>query len=237
MATRKPTLFQQAQKEIKRIKRAVSRIEKRGYVFGKIPGINKKSYSRKDVEKLKNLKAKDLYKYATAFGLRGEVYRERERSIAAQKGAIKRKYNLNVEIEEEKEDDEEFERKGWYRSKGKSTRPTASVSWDIIYNFLDEDRWIHLYNGLSLSSYQEFVDFIYNEIGKDDGDASRVADCLQSAKNAGVFYECQHSYDFNYKQNLSELQKYFPELAEWLRNSRNNTDGYEYTDDYPYDED
>ena len=100
MATRVSSIFEQAQKEIRRLERAAKRIEKRGYVFdlpfGKTKtGKAKTRYTRKDVEYLKSLKARNLYQYATAFGMSGEEYRAAERSRASKKGAETRKQNLN----------------------------------------------------------------------------------------------------------------------------------------------
>ena len=66
------TLYQQAQKELNRIMRAIKRLEKIGYEF-KLPpkyegatrhGDIKTKWSRAEVESLKKTKPKDLYKYS-----------------------------------------------------------------------------------------------------------------------------------------------------------------------------
>ncbi len=95
MAVKKPTLREQAEKEIKRIEKTAKRISKRGYEFDLPYDKEKRRYTRKEVEELKRTKAKDIYKYSTAHGMSGEEYRRYERSQAAKKGYERR---INVSI-------------------------------------------------------------------------------------------------------------------------------------------
>lgn len=112
------TLYQEAQKELKRIQRRISAIEKRGYSFTNLPfkyrgvtryGEKKTKWSRKEVESLRSTKAKDLYKFATYHqkyidnegkvierNIKGTSARQIEREKAAQKAAITRIANRST---------------------------------------------------------------------------------------------------------------------------------------------
>lgn len=78
----KPSLFQQAQKEIKRIERAAKRAEKRGYSYD-LPfrktksGKEKTRYTKKELEELKKTNLKDL-----------RQYRKKKSSLASISGTI-----------------------------------------------------------------------------------------------------------------------------------------------------
>lgn len=97
---RKPTLRQQAQKEIRRLKRGVKAAEKRGFFLDNADVFNlPKRITRQKLEQLKNMKPADIYlnpKNVTAIDLfTGEVLppkvlRERQRSEAARRGAATR---------------------------------------------------------------------------------------------------------------------------------------------------
>lgn len=101
MKTYNTQSYKDAMKEIKRLERAAKRVEKRGFTFNlpfRYSGSKLKSrFTHKDVEYLKSLKTKDLYKYAeyvteTGEVLTGEAGRRYERSRAAKKGADVTKY-------------------------------------------------------------------------------------------------------------------------------------------------
>ena len=190
MAARRPTLFQQAQKEIRRITIAAERISKRGYEFN-IPFLKpKKRYTRKDVEKLQRIKAKDLYKYATAYGMRGERYREIERSRAAQKAAETRK-GLSKPFEF---DATEFR---------KQYEEFKSVSKTIIDNFLQRRNFVKL----SDAYYEKVVNFINSEI--DRTSEGNVANAIQKAALTGAVRELHLAYDWNFYLKMADFLPFF----------------------------
>ena len=205
MAARRPTLFQQAQKEIKRIKKAAERISKRGYEFN-IPFLKpKKRYTRKDVEKLTGIKSKDLYKYATAYGMRGERYREIERSIAAQKGAetrkeIRRPFDFS-DIERNRQEILEAKR-------AREKQELVSISGSIIRNFLDRKEFLKEPKFTDVG-YQIVVDFIDNMI--DRFGVNAVAQAIQLGSLDGSVNEVHASYDSNVRVNLLMLRRLMPD--------------------------
>lgn len=97
---KKPTLKQQAQKEIQRLKRGVKAAEKRGFFLDNDAVFNlPKRVTRQKLEQLKAMKPADIYlnpKNVTAVDLyTGEilppkVLQERQRSEAARRGAATR---------------------------------------------------------------------------------------------------------------------------------------------------
>lgn len=190
MAARRPTLFQQAQKEIRRIEKAAKRISKRGYEFD-IPFLKpKKRYTRKDVEKLQGIKSKDLYKYATAYGMSGERYREIERSRAAQKGVETRKglsKPFEFDARKSKKEFEEFK----------------SVSKTIIDNFLQRRNFVKL----SDAYYDKVVNFINREI--DRTSEGNVANAIQKAALTGAVREIHLAYDWNFYIKMADFMPYF----------------------------
>lgn len=207
MRSKKPTLFQQAIKEIKRLEKAARRVEKRGYKFD-LPfrktktGKEKTKYTKSEVEKLKNLKTKDLYKYSTYNGKSGVERRKEERKEAAQKGAQtkyeKRLNKFKKEIEDalkNKNEEEEYYR--W--------RPdlAPSINRTIIDNFLNRDNWRFLKD----NTYQKLLDFINSKINE-LGDAS-VAQAIQDATNTGFVSQFQLSYDYQFTINLMMFEDYF----------------------------
>ena len=190
MAAKRPTLFQQAQKEIKRIRKAAERISKRGYEFN-IPYLKeKKRYTRKDVEKLKQVKSKDLYQYSTAFGMSGLRYREIERSRAAQKGVETRK-GMNKPFEF---DPREFK---------KQFEEFKSVSRTVIDNFLRRTNFIKL----SDTYYEKVVNFINSEIERTS--AGNVANAIEKAALGGAVREIHLSYDWNFYIKMADFTGYF----------------------------
>lgn len=205
MAARRPTLFQQAQKEIKRIKKAAERISKRGYEFN-IPFLKpKKRYTRKDVEKLTGIKAKDLYKYATAYGMRGERYREIERSRAAQKGAetregLRKPFDFG-DVERYKEEILEAKRQ-------REKQELVSISQSIISNFLSRKEFLPEPKFTDIG-YEIVQDFINNMIENFGVDA--VAQAIQLGSLDGSVQEVHASYDSNVVVNLNRLRKLMPD--------------------------
>ena len=195
MAARRPTLFQQAQKEIRRIEKAAKRISKRGYEFN-IPFLKpKKRYTRKDVEKLSGIKSKDLYKYATAYGMSGERYREIERSRAAQKG-VETKRGLNKPFEFNARD---------FR---KQYEEFKSVSKTIIDNFLQRRNFVKL----SDTYYNKVVNFINSEI--DRTSEGNVANAIQKAALTGAVRELHLAYDWNFYVKMADFLPFFDVVYE-----------------------
>lgn len=193
------TLYQQAQKELRRIQKSISSIEKRGYSFSKLPpkfhsatryGEKKTRWSRKEVEKLKETKAKDLYKYAeyrteTGRLLKGEVARERERSRAAKKAAQTRKA---ISAFTKADRVINFEPAPW-----------SIVSDMVIENFLDRNTFIQFTD----QAYEKVVKWINNKI--EDFGKDKVVRALQAAKNEGMISELKR-YKHRVDLNLSKLE-------------------------------
>lgn len=204
MAAKRPTLFQQAQKEIKRIRRAAERISNRGYEFKEIPYLkSKKRYTRKDVEKLRNVKSSDLYKYSRAYGMSGERYREIERSRAAQKAADTRR-GLNRPFEFGNVDYEREEMLNYKRSEQqkKDKEELMSIARTVIDNFLERGNFLREPK-FTDEGYQKVVDYIENEINTIGID--EVAKGIQNAANLGIVKEVHMSYDWTVDTNLDML--------------------------------
>lgn len=232
MAARKPTLFQQAQKEIRRLEKAARRIEKRGYEFN-LPfrytkeGGLKTRYSRKEVESLKSLKAKDLYKYATAYGMSGESYRELERSRAAKKGAETRKefrkpFDFS-DIERNRQEILESKR-------AREKEELVSISGSIIRNFLDRKEFLKEPKFTDVG-YQIVVDFIDNMI--DRFGVNAVAQAIQLGILDGSVREVHASYDSNVAVNLKKLRQLMPDKTteNFSRLLDDDSFGYNNSDD------
>lgn len=84
-------------KELRRLQRAVKRIEKRGYTFGKLPFKELKQPKPASIERLQAIKTKDLYKYASyeteAGTISGTERRKQERKESARKALETRRQN------------------------------------------------------------------------------------------------------------------------------------------------
>lgn len=104
---KKPTQLQlEYRKQVKRLKQAVRRAEKRGYIIPDdiIPN-QPKRITRKSVERLKKITTKEIYKksekldFETGELIPGEVARKHERNEAAKKAAKTRKNKTNKPVE------------------------------------------------------------------------------------------------------------------------------------------
>lgn len=204
MAVRKPTLFQQAQKELRRIEKTAKRMSKRGYEFDlpygrKRTGETKTRYTRKEVEALKQVKAKDLYKYATAFGYSGEEYRKIERSRAAQKGVETKQQKKHFDFTSV-----EFQREEILREKQRREEQLVSISRSIIENFLNRREFLPEPK-FSEIGYEIVVDFINQAVSQYGYDA--VAQAIQLGNLDGTVQEIHASYDSNVKVNLQRLAR------------------------------
>lgn len=195
MRSKRPSLYQQALKEIRRLEKAARRVEKRGYTFD-LPfrrtrtGKEKTRFTAKEVERLKSLRTKDLYKYATAFGYSGEEYRKKERQAAAVKG---------YRTKQEKAD------RYWKRE---LQRTYVSIDKTIIDNFLNRNNW----RMLTDTSYNKLYSFIQSKIVLIGID--KVAQAIQNATNDGFVYEFQRGYNYQFSANMIMFESYFTSSEE-----------------------
>ena len=104
---KKPTQLQlEYRKQVKRLKQAVRRAEKRGYIIpDNIIPEQPKRITRKSVERLKKITTEEIYKksekldFETGELIPGEVARKQERNEAAKKAAKTRKNKTNKPVE------------------------------------------------------------------------------------------------------------------------------------------
>lgn len=92
-------------KELRRLQRAVERIEERGYTFSKLPFKELKQPKPASIERLQAIKTKDLYQYAqykTETGtISGTERRKQERQESARKALETRRQNEAKRQQEE----------------------------------------------------------------------------------------------------------------------------------------
>lgn len=201
------TYKQQYKKEIKRIKRFITRAEKRGYSFSfKEPQLPKR-IRKESVEKLKKITPEKLYASATYRGLYSDFRelsglegRKRERSAAAKKGAETRK------AEQKKREQEKT--------------PTFDFINEIIsmINELPNGRYV---------SYQVFLDFTPHK----NFLISLINDRADIASQYNTFEKYSNYLNDNkdrirvlldkimHDSNESEIIASFNELAEILKGS------------------
>lgn len=208
MATQKPTLFQQAQKEIRRLERATKRAIKRGYVFD-LPfgrtktGTQKTRYSAKEVERLRQLHLKDLYKYSKygneKYGfISGEEYRQQEKRWQAQQAAAKR-WEYERARRSKKE---EYER----RRLLDEIYSYKSISRTIIDNCMDRKNW--RYTDKFYERFDELVKRRMTETSIDD-----VANVFQRMLNEGVLSQIQRHYKpEDFYVDIVVFQEYFDDI-------------------------
>lgn len=203
------TYKEQYKKEIKRIKRFISRAEKRGYSFSfKEPQLPKR-IRKESVEKLKKITPKKLYASATYRGLYSDFRelggleaRKRERSASAKKGAETRK------------------RKKEKKKREQENAPTFDFINEIIsmINELPNGRYI---------SYQVFLDFTPHKnflisLINDRADISSKYNTFE--KYSEYLYDNKDRIrvlldKIMHDSNESEIIASFNELAEILKGS------------------
>lgn len=92
-------------KELRRLQRAVERIEERGYTFGKLPFKELKQPKPASIERLQAIKTKDLYQYASyqteAGTISGTERRKQERQESARKARETRLRKESNRLQEE----------------------------------------------------------------------------------------------------------------------------------------
>lgn len=191
--SKKPSAFQAAQKELKRIERMQKRVEARSYTFkmpGKYIGLTREGkkktrYTWKEVEELKKVKTKDLYKHATfttpsGKTMSGEEGRKWERRKAGRKGYLSRKQREYEESQSVVADAmiESFRKESNYvfRKKYKTVYPKA-MAW------LDEmlAKYDRITVGLTLARNPALVKIVYLSYDDDiDMNLSAMADKFNS---------------------------------------------------------
>lgn len=148
------TYKEQYKKEIKRIKRFISRAEKRGYSFNfKEPQLPKR-FRKESVERLKKITPEKLYASAEYTGelshgkkLTGLQGRKLERSASAKKGAETRK------------------RKADKKKREQEKTPTYDFTHEIIskINELPDGRWVSYQVYLDFTSHKKYLISLIND--------------------------------------------------------------------------
>ena len=221
------SIYSEAQKQLRRIQKIARRIEKRGYTFNLPYGItkrggHKKRFTAKELEELRKVRARDLYKYAEAFGYSGEEYRKIELQAKAKKAAKTRREKADAIWR--REINERLYGQGIYDT--------------IINNFIDSG-WVHL-TEIGKSKVKQYLDRKISIYGK-----QVVASVLEEATHDGTAIILkQQAYDFNVSIMLlgeAGLEQYFTyvynsaeeaeEESNYARSLQSEMDDYEY--DYP----
>lgn len=215
MRSKKPTLFQQAIKEIKRLEKATRRAAKRGYTFD-LPfrktktGKEKTRFTQKEVEYLKSLKLRDLYEYSTYEGRSGVERRAEERREASLKAARTRQEKRKERENKYKQNPENYG----------TPRPTSypSISYTIINAFLSRSEFKKLNLGVDPveeeSAYQYVVDFCNKVIDDPEVGANGLADALENARVSGLYQEIHLSYWWQIMGKMDKLLPYLPKRYE-----------------------
>lgn len=220
---KKRSITEQAFSEIKRIERLAKRAEKRGYTFN-LPyrftktGKEKTRFTKAELEQLKQVRTKDLYKYGSAFGVSAEEYRKRERSESARKAARTRR-----------ERKERRETKRWQQDYSSY----ESISTVIISNFLNPYNWMHAATQPKIIEIAtEYINKRIEMFGE-----WKVAMSLEGAAKDGVLSEIQRSYAYNVRKNLDALEEYYQLYDDTYSNLvEANEEEYEDDEEYQYDE-
>lgn len=201
------TYKEQYKKEIKRIKRFISRAEKRGYSFSFKESQLPKRIRKESVEKLKKITPEKLYASATYRGLysdfrelSGLEARKRERSAAAKKGAETRK------AEQKKREQE--------------NTPTFDFINEIIsmINELPNGRYISYQVFLDFTSHKNFLISLINDradISSKYNTFEKYSEYLYDNKDRIRVLLDKIMHD----SNESEIIASFNELAEILKGS------------------
>lgn len=140
--------------EIKRIKRFISRAEKRGYSFNFKEPVPPKRIRKESVERLKRITSEKLYANAEYKGALSDYYivsglqgRKLERSASAKKGAETRK------------------RKAEQKEKEDVKIPTYDFINEIIFriNELPDGRWVSYQVYLDFTSHKKYLISLIND--------------------------------------------------------------------------
>lgn len=183
---KKPTQLQlDYSKQVKRLKQAVRRAEKRGYIIpNNIIPDQPKRITRKSVERLKKITTKDIYAksekldFETGELIPGETARKLERSEAAKKGArTKREKRYNADKGESEYYDLQYE-----------TFPSATDI--VISNFRAEAT---RFPEVAQPIVNQWLDRLLRDYSKED-----VAEMLENAAAQGLGID----YSIAYREDL-----------------------------------
>lgn len=202
---KKPTQLQlDYRKQVKRLKQAVRRAEKRGYVIpDNIIPEQPKRITRKSVERLKKITTKDIYAksekldFETGELIPGELARKQERSEAAKKAAKSRK---------EKRYNAENGESEYYEPKYETFPSAADI---IIGNFRADvisrypegagkvlERFLN--NALAQHTKEDVAEML--EIGRERGLLSDIV--IYASRNSDLLYD-----------KISEMLEFLPEIG------------------------
>ena len=216
MRSKKPTLFQQAIKEIKRLEKATRRAVKRGYTFD-LPfrktktGTEKTRYTAKEVEYLKSLKLRDLYKYSKYGEVSGEQYYKDERKWQAREAAATR---WKKERERIRERDEAEAR----RIQREIHKTVPSISQSMINMCMNRSDWLW-----SDEYYEKFAQAVYRKIQETSVDY--VAQGFEEMIAAGDLLRIQKHYKpDDFLPDYATFMEYFPDLSPYINDMEENED-------------
>lgn len=216
---KKPTQLQlDYKKQVKRLKQAISRAEKRGYIIpDDIIPKQPKSITRKSVERLKKITTKDIYAKSEKLDLetgeliQGELARKQERSESAKKAAKTRKEKrYNAELGESEYYEPQYE-----------TFP--SVVDIVISNFRAE---ITRFPEVAQPIVNKWLDRLLRDYSKED-----VAEMLENAaaQGLGIDYSIAYREDL-ILDRLSEMFELLPGAS--TGNKMDIMEALEYEEDW-----
>ncbi len=205
-------------KQVKRLKQAVRRAEKRGYIVPEnvIPK-QPKRITKKSVERLKKITAKEIYSksekldFETGELIPGEVARKQERSESAKKAAKTRKEKrYNAEKGESEYYEPQYE-----------TFPSAADI--VIANFRAE---LTRFPEVAQPIVNKWLDRLLNDYSKED-----VAEMLENAaaQGLGIDYSIAYREDL-LLDRLSEMLELLPDAS--TGNKMDIMEALEYYEDW-----
>lgn len=205
-------------KQVKRLKQAVRRAEKRGYIVPEnvIPK-QPKRITKKSVERLKKITTKEIYSksekldFETGELIPGEVARKQERSESAKKAAKTRKEKrYNAEKGESEYYEPQYE-----------TFPSAADI--VIANFRAE---LARFPEVAQPIVNKWLDRLLNDYSKED-----VAEMLENAaaQGLGIDYSIAYREDL-LLDRLSEMLELLPDAS--TGNKMDIMEALEYYEDW-----
>lgn len=216
---KKPTQLQlDYKKQVKRLKQAVRRAEKRGYIIpDDIIPEQPKRITRKSVERLKKISTKEIYAksekldFETGELIPGEVARKQERSEAAKKSAKTRK--------EKRYNDEKGESE-YYEPKYEEFPSAADI---VIQNFKAE---LSRFPEVAQPLVNNWLNKLLNDYSKED-----VAEMLENAaaQGLGINYSIAYREDL-LLDRLSEMLELLPGAS--TGNKMDIMEALEYEEDW-----
>ena len=216
---KKPTHLQlDYRKQVKRLKQAVRRAEKRGYIIpDDIIPEQPKRVTRKSVERLKKITTKDIYAksekldFETGELIPGEVARKDERSKTSKKAAQTRKEKrYNAQQGESEYYEPQYE-----------TFPSAADI--VIGNFRAE---LTRFSEVAQPLVNQWLDRLLNDYSKED-----VAEMLENAaaQGLGIDYSIAYREDL-LLDRLSEMLELLPDAS--TGNKMDIMEALEYEEDW-----